>query len=59
MRAKALQEIDKKKAENKPEGRFINDIMTENGQISVEKTEQLLKNINNYLETEKDKLNNN
>lgn len=58
LRAKAIKEIDKKETEKKSEIRLDDNIKLENGQVSVEKTEELLKKINSYLETEKGKLNN-
>lgn len=59
LRAKAIKEIDnKKEIKPKPNDNIKNDITLEDGQVSVEKTEELLKKINCYLETEKGKLNN-
>lgn len=59
LRAKAIQEIDKNENQKKAEIRLADNIQIENsGEVSIEKTEELLKKINNYLETEKGKLNN-
>lgn len=57
LRAKAIKEIDKKETDKISEIKLADNIKLENGQISVEKTEELLKKINSYLETEKGKLN--
>lgn len=58
LRAKAIQEIDKTKNDKKQEIRLADNIVLEKGTISIEKTEELLKQINSYLEAEKGKLNN-
>ncbi len=58
LRAKAIKEIDKKETEQKSEIRLADNIKLENGQVSVEKTAELLNKINTYLEAEKGKLNN-
>ena len=58
LRAKAIKEIDKAENDKRQEIRLADNIVLEKGAISVEKTEELLKQINSYLEAEKGKLNN-
>lgn len=58
LRARAIKEIDKKETDKKTEIRLADNIILDNGKVSVEKTEELLKKINTYLEAEKGKLNN-
>lgn len=58
LRAKAIKEIDRKGTETSSNGKSSGNITLENGKPSIQKTEEILKKINNYLEVEKGKLSN-